>query len=136
MDHNKTISLKYRLCILFTVPIFGLAGFSPVYSHISTTLQGLTSIRAMGIQEKFTETFNHKVNNETKIWFLLVSASRCLTLMVELTIALNTIGCLIAALCTAGMYQCISEYLHISPGCIMNQLFPRVSKLPSASVIP
>ncbi|XP_075590754.1 ATP-binding cassette sub-family C member 4 isoform X2 [Dermatophagoides farinae] len=56
---------------------------SPVYSHISTTINGLASIRAFGVQEAFERQFFIYQNDHSATWFLFISSSRCMGLMVD-----------------------------------------------------
>lgn len=49
---------------------------SPVFSHLSASLQGLHTIRASGIQEKFTSEFDVHQNLHTETWFLFLATSR------------------------------------------------------------
>ena len=49
---------------------------SPVYSMISSTLEGLSVIRAFGAQERFAAEFIEKQNNNTKHLFQFLQISR------------------------------------------------------------
>ncbi|XP_053404593.1 ATP-binding cassette sub-family C member 4-like isoform X3 [Mercenaria mercenaria] len=56
---------------------------SPVFSHLSATLQGLHTIRAFGVQEKFTEEFDCHQDLHTESWFLFLSSSRWLAVRLD-----------------------------------------------------
>lgn len=49
---------------------------SPVFSHLSASLQGLHTIRAFGVQDKFKEEFDNHQNLHTEAWFLFLATSR------------------------------------------------------------
>ncbi|CAG2102441.1 unnamed protein product [Medioppia subpectinata] len=49
---------------------------SPLYSHISTTMEGLTTIRAFGVQELFRRQYSAYQNDHTSTWWLQVSTAR------------------------------------------------------------
>ncbi|KAH9421088.1 Multidrug resistance-associated protein 4 [Dermatophagoides pteronyssinus] len=56
---------------------------SPVYSHISTTINGLASIRAFGAQKAFERQFFIYQNDHSATWFLFISSSRCMGLIID-----------------------------------------------------
>ena len=75
------ISLPFRKIYLRTgrdVKRLDAATKSPVYSHISTTFDGLTTIRAFGLQDKFHEQYMNFIDDAV--------ATRFITLMMELGI--------------------------------------------------
>ena len=49
---------------------------SPLYSHISSTIQGLSTIRSYKEQEKFSDKFHYYVNEHTKAWYLYIAINR------------------------------------------------------------
>ncbi|XP_022257889.1 multidrug resistance-associated protein 4-like isoform X2 [Limulus polyphemus] len=49
---------------------------SPVFSHLSTSLCGLTTIRAFGAQQTFEEQFNKYQDHHSSSWFLFISSTR------------------------------------------------------------
>lgn len=68
------------------VPLFLWHVFSarsPVFSHLSASLQGLHTIRAMRVQEKFCEEFDNHQNLHTESWFLFLSSSRWLAIRLD-----------------------------------------------------
>lgn len=56
---------------------------SPVFSHLSASLQGLHTIRALRVQEKFCEEFDNHQNLHTESWFLFLSSSRWLAVRLD-----------------------------------------------------
>ena len=47
---------------------------SPLYSHISLTLQGMTTIRSLGMQQTFEKDLLYHLNEHTKIWYTLLAS--------------------------------------------------------------
>eukprot|EP00123_Amoebidium_parasiticum_P016908 comp23635_c0_seq1/m.40294 comp23635_c0_seq1/g.40294 ORF comp23635_c0_seq1/g.40294 comp23635_c0_seq1/m.40294 type:complete len:1411 (-) comp23635_c0_seq1:61-4293(-) len=65
---------------------------SPIFSHFSASLQGLTVIRAYGATQRFVESFHRYQNIHTQVWFMFLTTSRWLgvrldALSVVLTVA-------------------------------------------------
>ena len=52
-------------------------------THVSTTLNGLDSVRAYGAQEAFERQYYIYQNDHTATWFLFVCASRTLSLITD-----------------------------------------------------
>jgi len=61
----------------------GLIGRSPLYSHISATVQGLTSIRAYKEQNRFVNKLHFYQNEHSKGWHAKVAISRWFGLRVD-----------------------------------------------------
>ena len=57
---------------------------SPVYSHISSTVQGLSIIRAYKEQAKFLNTHHFYQNEHTKAWYLKVATTRWFGMRLDL----------------------------------------------------
>ncbi len=55
-----------------------ISGRSPLYSHISATLQGLATIRASEEQNQFTEMYNTCQDRNTSASFYYLAANRWL----------------------------------------------------------
>ncbi|KAM9344115.1 LOW QUALITY PROTEIN: ATP-binding cassette sub-family C member 4-like [Pholidichthys leucotaenia] len=49
---------------------------SPVFSHLSSSLQGLSSIRAFKVQKRFQQMFNEYQDLHSGAWFLFLTTSR------------------------------------------------------------
>ncbi|CAG2117107.1 unnamed protein product, partial [Medioppia subpectinata] len=56
---------------------------SPVYSHVNTTLCGLTSIRAFGAQHMFERQFEVHQNDNTSTFFLSICTARALGVLMD-----------------------------------------------------
>ncbi|CAG2162886.1 unnamed protein product [Oppiella nova] len=56
---------------------------SPLYSHISTTMEGLTTIRAFGVQELFRRQYTAYQNDHTSTWFLQMSTARFFSICLD-----------------------------------------------------
>lgn len=56
---------------------------SPVYSHLSRTLQGVTTIRAFGQEQAFVMIFDRLQDNHTASWYLFVSCQTWLAVIVD-----------------------------------------------------
>ena len=57
---------------------------SPLYSHISSTIQGLSTIRSYKEQEKFYHKFHYYVNEHTKAWYLYIATNRWFGVRIDL----------------------------------------------------
>jgi ATP-binding cassette subfamily C (CFTR/MRP) protein 4 len=90
------ISVYNPFCLAFTLPIAvvffltrkyylassrdikrleGIAR-SPVFSHLSATLTGLSTVRAFRAQPRFTADFDGFLDGHTRAWFLFLASSR------------------------------------------------------------
>ncbi|XP_063966914.1 ATP-binding cassette sub-family C member 4-like isoform X1 [Lytechinus pictus] len=56
---------------------------SPVFSHLSASLQGLVTIRAFKVQEDFIRQFDVHQNTHTRTWFLFLSTTRWFGIMLD-----------------------------------------------------
>uniref|UniRef100_UPI003AAC75F7 ATP-binding cassette sub-family C member 4-like n=1 Tax=Centroberyx gerrardi TaxID=166262 RepID=UPI003AAC75F7 len=72
---------------------------SPVFSHLSSSLQGLWTIRAFRAEERFQKTFDAHQDLHSEAWFLFLVTSRwfalCLDSICSVFIASTTFGCLL-----------------------------------------
>ncbi|CAK8678304.1 unnamed protein product [Clavelina lepadiformis] len=59
------------------------ASRSPVFTHLSSTLQGLTTVRAFKMQEKFEEEFHIRQDAHSAAWFLFLTGSRWLAMRLD-----------------------------------------------------
>ncbi|CAF3149737.1 unnamed protein product [Rotaria socialis] len=76
---------------------------SPIYSLFSSSLEGLTSIRAFGVQHDFINMFMEKVDSNFRAYFVLIAASRWFGL--QLTFMTTLLTCLTAILAVALRHQ-------------------------------
>ncbi|GFS27777.1 multidrug resistance-associated protein 4 [Elysia marginata] len=56
---------------------------SPVFSHLSATLQGLHTIRAMHMEQRLTAEFDAHQDLHTEAWFLFLATSRWLSIRLD-----------------------------------------------------
>lgn len=56
---------------------------SPIYSHISTTLSGLSTIRAFKVQDEFVRLFDKQQDTHTSAWFNYICSGRWLTVAMD-----------------------------------------------------
>ena len=54
-----------------------------MFTHVSTTLNGLASVRAYGAQEAFERQYYVYQNDHTATWFLFVCTSRAMSLIMD-----------------------------------------------------
>ncbi|CAG2174219.1 unnamed protein product [Oppiella nova] len=84
---DLNIMLLEAMGIIITVDIVNvyliIPARSPVFTHVSTTLNGLVSVRAYGAQEAFERQYYVYQNDHTATWFLFVCASRSLGLIMD-----------------------------------------------------
>ncbi|XP_067132222.1 ATP-binding cassette sub-family C member 4-like [Centruroides vittatus] len=53
---------------------------SPVFSHLSVSFYGLTTIRAFKAENKFISTFNEYQDKHTATWIIYIALNRCLSI--------------------------------------------------------
>ncbi|XP_068165844.1 ATP-binding cassette sub-family C member 4 [Antennarius striatus] len=72
---------------------------SPVFSHLSSSLQGLWTIRAFGAEERFQETFDAHQDLHSAAWFLFLTTSRWFALRLDaicsVFVVITFFGCLL-----------------------------------------
>ncbi|XP_076004927.1 ATP-binding cassette sub-family C member 4-like [Genypterus blacodes] len=72
---------------------------SPVFSHLSSTLQGLWTIRAFRAEERFQKTFDAHQDLHSESWFLFLTTSRWFAVrldgMCSVFVTVTTFGCLL-----------------------------------------
>lgn len=56
---------------------------SPIFSHLSTTLSGLSTIRAFKVQDEFVRIFDQQQDIHSSAWFGYICASRWLTISMD-----------------------------------------------------
>ena len=67
---------------------FLIAARSPVYSHLSATVNGLHTIRSFGAEEAFTADFYKHQDLHSEAWFLFLSTSRWFAIRLDWLCAL------------------------------------------------
>ena len=61
---------------------------SPLYSHLTSTLQGLATIRSFNVQNALIKQFYKFQDDNTACYFLFVASSRGIGVMIEYVTAL------------------------------------------------
>ncbi|KAJ8389751.1 hypothetical protein AAFF_G00114570 [Aldrovandia affinis] len=71
---------------------------SPVFSHLSSSLQGLWTIRAFRAERRFQETFDAHQNLHSEAWFLFLTTSRWFAVRLDgicaIFVSITTFACL------------------------------------------
>ncbi|XP_041822001.1 ATP-binding cassette sub-family C member 4-like isoform X2 [Chelmon rostratus] len=72
---------------------------SPVFSHLSSSLQGLWTIRAFRAEERFQKAFDAHQDLHSGAWFLFLTTSRWFALRLDgicsIFVTVTTFGCLL-----------------------------------------
>ncbi|XP_077957966.1 ATP-binding cassette sub-family C member 4-like isoform X1 [Gasterosteus aculeatus] len=72
---------------------------SPVFSHLSSSLQGLWTMRAFGAEERFQKAFDAHQDLHSEAWFLFLTTSRWFAVrldgMCAIFVSITTFGCLL-----------------------------------------
>nr|XP_057907958.1 multidrug resistance-associated protein 4 isoform X2 [Doryrhamphus excisus] len=72
---------------------------SPVFSHLSSSLQGLWTIRAFGAEGRFQKAFDAHQDLHSAAWFLFLTTSRWFAVrldgMCSIFVTITTFGCLL-----------------------------------------
>ncbi|XP_077370470.1 ATP-binding cassette sub-family C member 4-like isoform X2 [Festucalex cinctus] len=72
---------------------------SPVFSHLSSSLQGLCSIRAFRGEERLTKAFDSHQDRHSEAWFLFLMTSRWFAIRLDsicsVFITIATFGCIL-----------------------------------------
>lgn len=97
----------YKLSKFATGPVCRLrqieaAAKSPIYSHLSTTLAGIATIRISNAQRAMRRLFTKHQDNHTKAYFYSMASSRWLSLAIEWLVVCYQ-GILFAILVTYGI---------------------------------
>ncbi|KAL7825704.1 hypothetical protein SRHO_G00334420 [Serrasalmus rhombeus] len=72
---------------------------SPVFSHLSSSLQGLWTIRAFKAEERFQQTFDAHQDLHSEAWFLFLTTSRWFAVrldgMCSVFVTITAFGCIL-----------------------------------------
>ncbi len=82
-----SVLLKFKIKIIFL-----FIERSPIYSHLSTTLNGLTSIRAFRKENRWSEQFTSYLNDHSALWFFYLASSRAMALFVDWAVILYVVA--------------------------------------------
>ncbi|XP_020490124.2 ATP-binding cassette sub-family C member 4-like isoform X2 [Labrus bergylta] len=71
---------------------------SPVFSHLSSSLQGLSTIRAFKVQQRFQQMFDDYQDLHSEAWFLFLTTSRWFAVRLDgicsVFVTITAFGCL------------------------------------------
>ncbi|XP_063352993.1 ATP-binding cassette sub-family C member 4-like isoform X3 [Pelmatolapia mariae] len=71
---------------------------SPVFSHLSSSLQGLSTIRAFKVQQRFQQMFDEYQDLHSEAWFLFLTTSRWFAVRLDgicsVFVTITAFGCL------------------------------------------
>ncbi|CAL9690131.1 unnamed protein product [Knipowitschia caucasica] len=71
---------------------------SPVFSHLSSSLQGLTTIRALKVHQTFQQMFDGFQDLHTEAWFLFLATSRWFAIRLDgicsVFVTITAFGCI------------------------------------------
>ena len=87
---------------------------SPLYSHISLTLQGLSTIRALGIEERMTQDLHYFQNEHSRAWYYYICGERWFGSRIDFLCALTIVFGIFSAFFSRCVYlqdNLISFYL-------------------------
>uniref|UniRef100_A0A3B4GL42 Multidrug resistance-associated protein 4-like n=1 Tax=Pundamilia nyererei TaxID=303518 RepID=A0A3B4GL42_9CICH len=77
----------------------GISSRSPVFSHLSLSLQGLSTIRALKAEERLKKAFDAHQDLHSEAWFLFLMTSRWFALRLDsicsIFITLTAFGCIL-----------------------------------------
>ncbi|XP_070711625.1 ATP-binding cassette sub-family C member 4-like [Pempheris klunzingeri] len=72
---------------------------SPVFSHLSSSLHGLWTIRAFGAEDRFQKAFDAHQDLHSEAWFLFLTTSRWFAVRLDglcsIFVTITTFGCLL-----------------------------------------
>ncbi|KAJ8030662.1 Multidrug resistance-associated protein 4 [Holothuria leucospilota] len=86
---------------------------SPVFTHLSASLQGLAIIRAYGAQHRFINDFHHHQDNHTKAWMMFLCVARWFGVMLDSIVTVFVIFVAMASVVSADC-ECLGFMLMTS----------------------
>ncbi|XP_068165847.1 ATP-binding cassette sub-family C member 4-like isoform X1 [Antennarius striatus] len=89
---------RFYLCTSRAVKRLEATTRSPVFSHLSSSLQGLVTIRALKAEERLKKEFDDHQDRHSEAWFLFLMTSRWFALRIDCIsstfITMATFGCI------------------------------------------
>ena len=82
-----------------------LSARSPLYTHISATLAGISTIRSFGLTEHTNKEFHKCLNYQTEAWIMFITASRWFSQRLDLMVVVY-VGCAAFAPIIIAPYVC------------------------------
>ena len=95
---------------------------SPLYSHISLTLQGLSTIRALRIEERVTQDLHYFQDEHSRTWYHYLACQRWFGVRIDIL----TVLLIMFSLFSASISRCVFE-----SGELINFTIPLLLTLPS-----
>lgn len=74
MSRNRTHSI-YVVEKVTLLNFFDSSGRSPVFTHLSVSLDGLSTIRAFGAEDILVREFDNQQDTHTACWYMFISTS-------------------------------------------------------------
>ncbi|XP_072034829.1 ATP-binding cassette sub-family C member 4-like [Amphiura filiformis] len=87
---------------------------SPVFSHLSATLQGLSTVRAFQAEQKFCQIFDNHQDLHTQAWFLFLSTTRWFGVVIDSLSAVFVIGVAFSCIIAADIFKLDSGLVGLS----------------------
>ena len=79
------MATQYKLTTaIYVFLCYSTTARSPLYSHISSTIQGLSTIRAYKEEKKFSNNLHYYLNEHTKGWYLYLASNRWFGMRIDL----------------------------------------------------
>ena len=90
-----------------------LAGHSPIFTHIATTVQGLCSIRAYDKDTYFMSLFEEYCDKFTSVTYLFEAGILYIYLVIDLALYAIFTVCVIAAVVQSSNGRLILHIIHL-----------------------
>lgn len=103
-------NLQFLLAVIFPLSnsiILSLSARSPMFAHLSATLDGLPTIRASNKVDKIVEEFSECQDHQSGGWFLFISTARWFSMRLEVILIIFVAAAVFAPLI---LIQYISKY--------------------------
>ena len=83
LKRYEGIGTLNNIYYLYYIFVLILLARSPIYNQMTTTLNGLSTIRAFKAQELFKEQYYRYQNDHSATWFLCLGGSRLLGITMD-----------------------------------------------------
>ena len=84
----ESIGSCLQSLLIFLAQFECIIGRSPIYSHLSATIQGVILIRSYGAQAMCVEEFAHYLDEHTRAFSVMVAMNRWAATRIELVVAI------------------------------------------------
>ncbi|XP_071838678.1 ATP-binding cassette sub-family C member 4-like isoform X3 [Apostichopus japonicus] len=78
---------------------------SPVFTHLSASLQGLATIRAYGAQQRFVRDFYYHQDNHTKSWMMFLFIARWFGVMLDAIVTIFVVFVAMVSVFSADLFD-------------------------------